>query len=220
MKSFEKLYLETVDLFEEGLFRDSVWKNNLQRNLETLKTMWPTSDYLELSEILKDNLWRIEQIFIWSYFDKETLEINLNNHSSLNFYYLSQMITEEASEDLLKRFHQTNTRKTDTNHILTEMTLRKIEDISKKTNFKKTSIDEKRIESCNNLEKEIWLELLKDCIVWEYEQQFVQLLEKISKPRSKITKKDMPYFISQIEDLLSRKYLDSLKYESLHIIFS
>ena len=85
MKSFEKLYLETVDLFEEGLFRDSVWKNNLQSNLETLKTMWPTSDYLELSEMLKDNLWRIEQIFLWSYLDKETLEINLNEHSSLNF---------------------------------------------------------------------------------------------------------------------------------------
>lgn len=220
MKSFEKLYLETVDLFEEGLFRDSVWKNNLQSNLETLKTMWPTSDYLELSEILKDNLWRIEQIFLWSYLDKETLEINLKEHSSLNFYYLSQMITEEVSEDLLKRFHQTNTRKTDTNHILTEMTLRKIEDISKKTNFKKTSKDEKRISSCNNLEKEIWLELMKDCIVWEYEQEFIQLLEKISKPRTKITKKDTPYFISQIEDLLARKYLDSFKYESLHRIFS
>lgn len=220
MKSFEKLYLETVDLFEEGLFRDSVWKNNLQSNLETLKTMWPTSDYLELSEMLKDNLWRIEQIFLWSYLDKETLEINLNEHSSLNFYYLSQMITEEVSEDLLKRFHQTNTRKTDTNHILTEMTLRKIEDFSKKTNFKKTSKDEKRISSCNNLEKEIWLELMKDCIVWEYEQEFIQLLEKISKPRTKITKKDTPYFISQIEDLLSRKYLDSFKYESLHRIFS
>lgn len=220
MKSFEKLYLETVDLFEEGLFRDSVWKNNLQSNLETLKTMWPTSDYLELSEMLKDNLWRIEQIFLWSYLDKETLEINLNEHSSLNFYYLSQMITEEVSEDLLKRFHQTNTRKTDTNHILTEMTLRKIEDISKKTNFKKTSKDEKRISSCNNLEKEIWLELMKDCIVWEYEQEFIQLLEKISKPRTKITKKDTPYFISQIEDLLARKYLDSFKYESLHRIFS
>jgi hypothetical protein len=220
MKSFEKLYLETVDLFEEGLFRDSVWKNNLQSNLETLKTMWPTSDYLELSEMLKDNLWRIEQIFLWSYLDKETLEINLNEHSSLNFYYLSQMITEEVSEDLLKRFHQTNTRKTDTNHILTEMILRKIEDISKKTSFKKTSKDEKRISSCNNLEKEIWLELMKDCIVWEYEQEFIQLLEKISKPRTKITKKDTPYFISQIEDLLSRKYLDSFKYESLHRIFS
>lgn len=220
MKSFEKLYLETVDLFEEGLFRDSVWKNNLQSNLETLKTMWPTSDYLELSEMLKDNLWRIEQIFLWSYLDKETLEINLNEHSSLNFYYLSQMITEEVSEDLLKRFHQTNTRKTDTNHILTEMTLRKIEDNSKKTSFKKTSKDEKRISSCNNLEKEIWLELMKDCIVWEYEQEFIQLLEKISKPRTKITKKDTPYFISQIEDLLSRKYLDSFKYESLHRIFS
>ena len=47
-----------------------------------------------------------------------------------------------------------------------------------------------------------------------------ELLEKISKHRTKITKKDSPFFISKIEDLLSRNYLDAFKYESLHKIFS
>jgi hypothetical protein len=130
------------------------------------------------------------------------------------------MITEEDSEDLLQGFHQTNTRKTDTNHVLTEMTLRKIEDSSSKSSFKRTSKDEIRIQGCNALEKTIWQELLKDCLVWEYEQTFIDLLEKISNPRTKITKKDSPFFISQIEDLLSRNYLDVFKYESIHKIFS
>ena len=128
MKSLEKLYLETVENFELGLFRDQNWKNTLKKNLSDLKKMWPSSDFLDLSEILKDNAWRVEQIFLWSYLDEDNLEQHLNNHGSLNFTYLSQMLTEEDSEDLLKRFHQTNTRKTDTNHVLTEMTLRKIED--------------------------------------------------------------------------------------------
>ena len=220
MKSLEKLYLETVENFELGLFRDQNWKNTLKKNLSDLKKMWPSSDFLDLSEILKDNAWRVEQIFLWSYLDEDNLEQHLNNHGSLNFTYLSQMLTEEDSEDLLKRFHQTNTRKTDTNHVLTEMTLRKIEDSSSKSSFKRTSKDEKRIQGCNALDKNIWQELLKDCVVWEYEQPFIDLLEKISKPRTKITKKDSPFFISQIEDLLSRNYLNAFKYESIHKIFS
>ena len=220
MKSLENLYLETVENFELGLFRDQNWKNTLKKNLPELKKIWPSSDFLDLSEILKDNVWRVEQIFLWSYLDEENLEQHLNNHGSLNFTYLSQMLTEEDSEDLLQRFHQTNTRKTDTNHVLTEMTLRKIEDSSSKSSFKRTSKDEKRIQGCNALEKTIWQELLKDCLVWEYEQTFIDLLEKISKPRTKITKKDSPFFISQIEDLLSRNYLDAFKYESIHKIFS
>lgn len=220
MKSLENLYLETVENFELGLFRDQNWKNTLKKNLPELKKIWPSSDFLDLSEILKDNVWRVEQIFLWSYLDEENLEQYLNNHGSLNFTYLSQMLTEEDSEDLLQRFHQTNTRKTDTNHVLTEMTLRKIEDSSSKSSFKRTSKDEKRIQGCNALEKTIWQELLKDCLVWEYEQTFIDLLEKISKPRTKITKKDSPFFISQIEDLLSRNYLDAFKYESIHKIFS
>ena len=68
--------------------------------------------------------------------------------------------------------------------------------------------------------KNIWQELLKDCVVWEYEQPFIDLLEKISKPRTKITKKDATFFISQIEDLLSRNYLIAFKYESVHKFFS
>ena len=220
MKSLENLYLETVENFELGLFRDQNWKNTLKKNLSDLKKMWPSSDFLDLSEILKDNAWRVEQIFLWSYLDEKNLEHHLNNHGSLNFTYLSKILTEEDSEDLLKRFHQTNTRKTDTNHVLTEMTLRKIEDSSSKSSFKRTSKDEKRIQGCNALDKNIWQELLKDCLVWEYEQTFIDLLEKISKPRTKITKKDSPFFISQIEDLLSRNYLNAFKYESVHKIFS
>ena len=220
MKSLEALYLETVQEFELGLFRDESWKKNLMHNLSELKKVWPNSDILDLSEILKDNSWRVEQIFIWSYLDKESLEKHLDDHGSLNFSYLSQMLTEEDIEELLKRFHQTNTRKTDTNHVLTEMTLRKIEDSSSKSSFKRTSKDEKRIQGCNALDKNIWQELLKDCVVWEYEQTFIDLLEKISKPRTKITKKDAPFFISQIEDLLSRNYLNAFKYESIHKIFS
>ena len=220
MKSLEILYLETVENFELGLFRDQNWKNTLKKNLSDLKKMWPSSDFLDLSEILKDNAWRVEQIFLWSYLDEKNLEHHLNNHGSLNFTYLSKILTEEDSEDLLKRFHQTNTRKTDTNHVLTEMTLRKIEDLSSKSSFKRTSKDEKRIQGCNALDKNIWQELLKDCLVWEYEQTFIDLLEKISKPRTKITKKDSPFFISQIEDLLSRNYLNAFKYESVHKIFS
>ena len=220
MKSLESLYLETVQNFELGLFRDQNWQHDLKKNLSALKKMWPSSDFLELSEILKDNSWRVEQIFLWSYLDEESLEQELSHHGSLNFSYLSQMLTEEDSEDLLERFHQTNTRKTDTNHVLTEMTLRKIEDTSSKSSFKRTSKNEKRIQDCNSLDKAIWQELLKDCLVWEYEQTFTDLLEKISKPRTKITKKDSPFFISKIEDLLSRNYLDAFKYESLHKIFS
>ena len=220
MKSLEALYLETVQEFELGLFRDDSWKKNLMQNLSELKKVWPNSEILDLSEILKDNSWRVEQIFIWSYLDKESLEKNLDEHGSLNFSYLSQMLTEEDTEDLLKRFHQTNTRKTDTNHVLTEMTLRKIEDTSSKSSFKRTSKEEKRIQSCNMLDKSIWQELLKDCLIWEYETAFTDLLEKISKPRTKITKKDSPFFISQIEDLLSRNYLNAFKYESIHKIFT
>ena len=100
------------------------------------------------------------------------------------------------------------------------MTLRKIEDTSSKTSFKRTSKEEKRIQSCNTLDKTIWQELLKDCLIWEYETAFTDLLEKISKPRTKITKKDSSFFISQIEDLLSRNYLNAFKYESIHKIFS
>ena len=155
MKSLEKLYLETVENFELGLFRDQNWKNTLKKNLSDLKKMWPSSDFLDLSEILKDNAWRVEQIFLWSYLDEDNLEQHLNNHGSLNFTYLSQMLTEEDSEDLLERFHQTNTRKTDTNHVLTEMTLRKIEDTSSKSSVKRTSKDEKRIQDCNSLDKAI-----------------------------------------------------------------
>ena len=220
MKSLEALYLETVQEFELGLFRDESWKKNLMQNLSELKKVWPNSEILDLSEILKDNSWRVEQIFIWSYLDKESLEKHLDDHGSLNFSYLSQMLTEEDIEELLKRFHQTNTRKTDTNHVLTEMTLRKIEDTSSKSSFKRTSKEEKRIQSCNTLDKSIWQELLKDCLIWEYETAFTDLLEKISKPRTKITKKDSSFFISQIEDLLSRNYLNAFKYESIHKIFS
>ena len=97
MKSLEKLYLETVENFELGLFRDQNWKNTLKKNLSDLKKMWPSSDFLDLSEILKDNAWRVEQIFLWSYLDEDNLEQHLNNHGSLNFTYLSQMLTEEDS---------------------------------------------------------------------------------------------------------------------------
>ena len=72
----------------------------------------------------------------------------------------------------------------------------------------------------NALDKNIWQELLKDCVVWEYEQTFIDLLEKLANQEQKITKKDAPFFISQIEDLLSRNYLNAFKYESIHKIFS
>ena len=55
MKSLEALYLETVQEFELGLFRDESWKKNLIQNLSELKKVWPNSDILDLSEILKDN---------------------------------------------------------------------------------------------------------------------------------------------------------------------
>ena len=36
--------------------------------------------------------------------DKESLEKHLDDHGSLNFSYLSQMLTEEDIEDLLKNY--------------------------------------------------------------------------------------------------------------------
>jgi hypothetical protein len=42
LKSLEALYLETVQEFELGLFRDESWKKNLMQNLSELKKMWPS----------------------------------------------------------------------------------------------------------------------------------------------------------------------------------
>ena len=57
-------------------------------------------DLYKFSKITRGELNR----FLWSYLDEDNLEQHLNNHGSLNFTYLSQMLTEEDSEDLLKDF--------------------------------------------------------------------------------------------------------------------
>ena len=73
---------------------------------------------------------------------------------------------------------------------------------------------------CNALSKDIWQLLIDDCKIWEFDLKFIELLERISKQRFKITKKDSPFFISQIEELISRKYLKTTKYQELFRIFS
>jgi hypothetical protein len=45
-------------------------------------------------------------------------------------------------------------------------------------------------------------------------------LTKLSSSNSKITKKDSEFFISQIEDLIYRKYLKKSKYPEIFKIFS
>ena len=220
MKSFEQLYLDTAALFEEGLFRDPKWIRAVTENLKNLKKLWPNNDYLELSEIVKDNIWRVEQIYLWSYFDEESLESNLTSHGSLNYYYLSQMIPEHTLDIMLKNFLDTNFRTSDNNHVLTEMALGEIEKLNRSTSFKKTTRDERVIEKCNVLAKDVWMELIDDCKLWEFDIKFIELLEKISKPRNKINKKDAPFFISQIEELISRKYMKEVKYQELFKIFS
>lgn len=220
MKSFEELYLETATLFENGLFRDKKWIMAVTENLNKLKTLWPNNDYLELSEIVKDNIWRVEQIYLWSHFDEKSLESNLSNHGSLNYYYLSQMIPEHTLDVMLKNFLNTNYRASDNNHVLTEMALGEIEKLNRSTAFKKTTRDERVIEKCNVLPKDVWIELIDDCKLWEFEIKFIELLEKISKPRNKINKKDAPFFISQVEELISRKYMKETNYREIYEIFN
>jgi len=220
LKSFEQLYLETADLFESGHFKSPKWINTVTTNLRKLRMMWPNHDYLELSEIVKDNIWRVEQIYLWSYFNDENLEKNLRDHGSLNFYYLSQILPEQTREDLLRDFHVTSQKVTDNNHVLTEMTLKKIEELNSSSSDNKTTQDEHVVNKCNALSKDIWQLLIDDCKIWEFDLKFIELLERISKQRFKITKKDSPFFISQIEELISRKYLKTTKYQELFQIFS
>lgn len=220
MKSFEQLYLETADLFESGHFKSPKWINTVTTNLLKLRMMWPNHDYLELSEIVKDNIWRVEQIYLWSFFTDENLENNLRGHGSLNFYYLSQILPEQTREDLLRYFHVTSQKVTDNNHVLTEMTLKKIEELNSSSSDNKVTQDEHVVNKCNALSKDIWQLLIDDCKVWEFDLKFIELLEKISKQRFKITKKDSPFFISQIEELISRKYLKKTKYQQLFQIFN
>ena len=67
----------------------------------------------------------------------------------LNFTYLSQMLTEEDSEDLLKRFHQTNARKNRHQPCINRNDIKKkIEDSSSKSSLNEHQKDEKRIQSC------------------------------------------------------------------------
>lgn len=220
MKSFEKIYQETVELFEEGIFNDQKWRKKLFNNLKTLKQLWPTYDHQENSEIVKDNKWRVEQVFQWSYMSDDQLNFQLELHGSLNFYYLSQLLEESDAEEIIKNFRKTNFRIEDTNHVLTEMVLKKIDQVSKKSSFKKTTIEERRIEELNKLDKSIWNKLAIDCKSWEYNIDFIDLLNKLSNSKSKINKKDSDFFISQIEDLIYRNYLKKSTYFEIIKIFS
>ncbi|MEL0238892.1 MAG: hypothetical protein VW946_05455 [Gammaproteobacteria bacterium] len=220
MKSFEKIYQETVELFEEGIFKDQKWRKKLFNNLKTLKQLWPTYDHQESSELVKDNTWRVEQIFQWSYMSDDQLNFELELHGSLNFYYLSQLLEESDAEEIIKNFRKTNFRIEDTNHVLTEMVLKKIDQVSKKSSFKKTTIEERRIEKLNKLDKSIWNKLAIDCKSWEYNIDFIDLLNKLSNSKSKINKKDSDFFISQIEDLIYRNYLKKSTYFEIIKIFS
>ena len=156
MKSFEQLYLETADLFESGHFKSPKWINTVTINLRNLRMIWPNHDYLELSEIVKDNIWRVEQIYLWSFFNDESLEKNLKSHGSLNFYYLSQILPEQTTSDILKDFHITSQKVTDNNHVLTEMTLKKIEELNSSLSVNKTTQDERVGETCVMLSPKIF----------------------------------------------------------------
>lgn len=220
MKSFENIYQDTVDLFEAGFNNDEKWREKLLNNLQTLKQLWPTYDHQENSEIVKDNKWRVEQIFLWSYMSIDELNNQLQLHGSLNFYYLSQLLEEGYTEEILKNFRKTNYRIDDSNHVLTEMVLRKIDQVSTKTTFKKTSKGERIVYKLNQLDKSIWNNLVLECKLWEYNTDFIELLTKLSSSNSKVTKKDSEFFISQIEDLIYRKYLKKSKYPEIFKIFS
>ena len=220
MKSFESLYLETVQLFEQGFYKNKKWKTSIISNLEKLQKMWPSKDISEIADIVKDNPWRVEQIHTWINLDKKDMKHYVEEHGSLNFYFLSKMLDKQYIQDILSRFKKTNGQQNSTNHILTEMALRKIQDINVDNVQENIPNDVLIIKQCNALNDHIWEELLNDCKVWEFNQNFIDLLEKIKQKRYKITKKDTQFFISQVEDLLNRRYLDLFKYEQLHRIFS
>ena len=220
MKSFEDLYIETVQLFEQGLYKNKNWKSKIISNLTKLQKMWPSKEVSEIADIVKDNPWRVEQIKLWTKFDNKEKKSQIEQHGSLNFYFLSKMLSQQHVDGLLSRFHKTNSGNSSNNHVLTEMTLRKIEDTNTDNSYNNISNDDLIVKQCNALNVQVWEDLLNDCVVWEFDQSFIDLLERIKQTRYKITKKDTLFFISQIEELLNRKYLDQFKYEPIHRIFS
>ncbi|MDC3277015.1 hypothetical protein OAU92_00380 [Acidimicrobiia bacterium] len=209
MNSFQENYYKIAHLFDEGSFEDINWRNQIRDGLITLHQLWPDKDNEDIAHELNDWAYRVEQIKKWAALDSQTVEKELEDHGSLFFLEVQENLSEKERNQILEKFWElTAGAITPNSSTIFKLTAGKLKSINivRKQKLPKTKT-ENIISELNKIKKHHWKELFELSEQWEIDDNLSPILKSLSKPKSKIKKKDVDYLIDILRYLIDKQYI-------------
>ena len=191
-----------------GLYNDSSWVKKSKELLKELKSLLPKEyDITNLSEELKQPEWYVTQILMWCYMDEEKLEIELESHGSILFYYLKDYISSDEEEAIYEQLAKATTNDSTADHI-NSILLKRFEEDSTKIN-KKLTKEEVIEQKLKEIDTTVWEFLFTDIDSWDADDKFKQLILKLKKAgKFNLNKADTHYFRDTLKAYVNLGYLD------------
>lgn len=191
-----------------GLYNDPSWVKKSKELLKELKSLLPKKyDITNLSEELKQPEWYVTQLLMWCYMDEEKLEIELESHGSILFYYLKDYISSDEEEAIYEQLAKATTNDATANHI-NSILLKRFEEDSIKIN-KKLTKEEIIEQKLKEIDTTVWEFLFTDIDSWDADGKFKLLILKLKKAgKFNLNKADTVYFIDTLKAYVNLGYLD------------
>ncbi len=208
MSVFSEKFEEVKKHINQGLYKDTEWVKNSIKLIKKLKTELPKEYSLaSLADELNQPAWYVEQILMWCYLDDEVLEIELESHGSILFYYLKDYITEEEQEEIFNQLAKAKNKDSTAEHINSELLKRFEIDSTKVT--KKLSKEEVLEKKFKELDTTVWEFLYTDVGSWDADDKFEKLVKKMQTAgKFNLNKSETLYFLDTLQTYINLGFLN------------
>jgi len=208
MSIFSETFEEVKKHINQGFYKDADWVNNSIKLIKNLKASLPKEySVASLADELHQPAWYVEQILMWCYLDDDVLEIELESHGSILFYYLKDYITEEEQEEIFNQLAKAKAKDSTADHINSELLKRfEIDSTKVRKKLTKEEILEKKFKE---LDTTVWEFLYTDVSSWDADEKFGKLINKMKKAgKFNLNKSETLYFLDTIHTYINLGFLN------------
>lgn len=208
MSVLSEKFNEVKKHINKGLYKDSKWIEKSIQLIKELKASLPKEyTVADLSDYLNQPTWYVDQVLMWCYLDEEVLEIELESHGSILFYYLKDYITEEEQEEIFNQLAKATTKDSTAEHINSKL-LKRFEVDSTKVR-KKLSKEEILEQKFKEMDTVVWEFLHSDVSSWDADKKFQKLINKMKKAaKFNLNKAETNYFIDSLQTYINLGFLN------------